>query len=69
MKRVDRAYNQVMRNLIIVILAVVVFAAGALAVAPYLRPNNDAFAPDKPSAHVSKRLKGIFKGMGSSFSN
>lgn len=69
MKSTDRGYTQDMRNLIIVIIAVVVIAAGSFAVAPYLRPNNDAFAPDEPSAHVSKRLKGIFKGMGSSFSN
>jgi uncharacterized membrane protein len=58
-----------MRNLVIVIIAVVVIAAGAVAVAPYLRPNNDAFAPETTSTHVSKRLKGIFKGMESGFSD
>lgn len=57
-----------MRNLIIVMITVLVIAAGAFAAAPYLRPNNDAFAPETPSTHVSKRLKGIFKGMESGFS-
>ena len=33
-----------------------------------LKPNNTAFAPETPSSHVSKRLKGIFKGMESGFS-
>jgi len=58
-----------MRNLIILFLALVVIATGAVIISPYLRPNNDAFAPQQPSTHVSKRLKGIFKGMEGSFGN
>ena len=44
------------------------WTASAFLVAPMLKPNNNAFAPDSPSPQVSKRLKGIFKGMGEGFS-
>ena len=57
-----------MKNTVIVIMVVVAAIAGAVFVAPMLKPNNTAFAPDRPSPQVSKRLKGIFKGMGEGFS-
>ena len=57
-----------MKNTIIVIMVVVAAIAGAVFVAPVLKPNNTAFAPDSPSPKVSKRLKGIFQGMGEGFS-
>ena len=53
-----------MKNTVIVIIVVVASIAGAVFVAPMLKPNNTAFAPDSSSPQVSKRLKGIFKGMG-----
>ena len=57
-----------MKNAIIVIVVVVVAIAGVALIAPMLKPNNTAFAPDTPSPQVSKRLKAIFKGMGEGFS-
>ena len=57
-----------MKNTVIVIVVVVAAIAGAVFVAPMLKPNNNAFAPDSSSPQVSKRLKGIFKGMGEGFS-
>ena len=57
-----------MKNTVIVIMVVVAAIAGAVFVAPMLKPNNNAFAPDSPSPQVSKRLIGIFKGMGEGFS-
>ena len=57
-----------MKNTVIVIMVVVAAIAGAVFVAPMLKPNNNAFAPDRPSPQVSKRLKGIFKGIGEGFS-
>ena len=57
-----------MKNTVIVIMVVVAAIAGAVFVAPMLKPNNTAFAPDSSSPKVSKRLKGIFKGMGEGFS-
>ena len=57
-----------MKNTIIVIMVLGAVTAGAFLVAPMLKPNNNAFAPDSPSPQVSKRLKGIFKGMGEGFS-
>ena len=57
-----------MKNTVIVIMVVVAAIAGAVFVAPVLKPNNTAFTPDSPSPRVSKRLKGIFKGMGEGFS-
>ena len=57
-----------MKNTVIVIMVVVAAIAGAVFVAPMLKPNNTAFARDSPSPQVSKRLKGIFKGMGEGFS-
>ena len=57
-----------MKNTVIVIIVVAAAIAGAVFVAPMLKPNNTAFAPDRPSPQVSKRLKGIFKGMGEGFS-
>ncbi|MEC7585341.1 MAG: hypothetical protein VYE49_00725 [Pseudomonadota bacterium] len=57
-----------MKNTVIVIIVVVASIAGAVFVAPMLKPNNTAFAPDSSSPQVSKRLKGIFKGMGEGFS-
>ena len=57
-----------MKNTVIVIIVVVAAIAGAVFVAPMLKPNNTAFAPDSSSPQVSKRLKGIFKGMGEGFS-
>ena len=57
-----------MKNTVIVIIVVVASIAGAVFVAPILKPNNTAFAPDSSSPQVSKRLKGIFKGMGEGFS-
>ena len=58
-----------MKNMVIVIAIVAAALVGAVVVAPMLKPNNTAFAPDKPSPQVSKRLKGILKGMGEGFSN
>ena len=57
-----------MKNTVIVIMVVVAAVAGAVFIAPMLKPNNTAFAPDSSSPQVSKRLKGIFKGMGEGFS-
>ena len=57
-----------MKNTVIFIMVVVAAIAGAVFVAPMLKPNNTAFAPDSLSTQVSKRLKGIFKGMGEGFS-
>ena len=57
-----------MKNTVIVIIVVVASIAGAVFVAPMLKPNNTAFAPDSSSPQVSKRLKGIFKGIGEGFS-
>ena len=57
-----------MKNTVIVIMVVVAAIAGAVFFAPKLKSNNTAFAPDSPSPEVSKRLKGIFKGMGEGFS-
>ena len=57
-----------MKNTVIVIMLVVAAIAGAVFVAPMLKPNNTAFAPDSSPPQVSKRLKGIFKGMGEGFS-
>ena len=57
-----------MKNTIIVIMVVVAATAGTFFIAPMLKPSNNAFAPDSPSPQVSKRLKGIFKGMGEGFS-
>ena len=57
-----------MKNMVIVMTVVAAAIAGAVFVAPMLKPNNTAFAPDSTSAQVSKRLKGIFKGMGEGFS-
>ena len=58
-----------MKNTVIVIMVVVAAIAGAVFVAPMLKPNNTVFAPDSPPPQVSKRLKGIFKGMGEGFSH
>ena len=57
-----------MKNTVIVIIVVVASIAGAVFVTPMLKPNNTAFAPDSSSPQVSKRLKGIFKGMGEGLS-
>ena len=57
-----------MKNMVIVIMVVVAAIGGAVFVAPMLKPNNTAFAPDNPPPQVSKRLKGIFRGMGEGFS-
>ena len=57
-----------MKNTVIAILVVVAAIASAVFVAPMLKPNNTAFAPDSPPPQVSKRLKGIFRGMGEGFS-
>ena len=57
-----------MKNTVIVIMVVVAAITGAVFVAPMLKPNNTAFAPESSSPQVSKRLKGIFKGMGEGFS-
>ena len=57
-----------MKNTVIVIMVLVAAIAGAVFVAPMLKPNNTAFAPDSPSPQISKRLKGIFRGMGKGFS-
>ena len=57
-----------MKNTVIVTIVVAAAIAGAVFVAPMLKPNNTAFAPDSSSPQVSKRLKGIFKGMGEGFS-
>ena len=57
-----------MKNLIIIICLVAIATGGVFLLAPHLKPSNNAFAPEKPSSHVSKRLKGIFKGMNDGFS-
>ena len=57
-----------MKNTVIVMVVAGVAIIGAVIIAPILKPNNSALAPDKPSSHISKRLKGIFKGMGDGFS-
>ncbi len=51
----------------LLVLAVLIF--GLIKIQPYLKPNNTAFAPETPSQATSPRLKGIFQGLGSSFSN
>ena len=56
-----------MKNVAVIIIVVAVAAGGVYLVTPFLKPNNSAFAPEKPSGHVSKRLKGIFKGMNDGF--
>ena len=58
-----------MKYTVIVIMVVVAAIAGAVFVAPMLKTNNTALAPDSPSPQVSKRLKGIFRGMGEGFSH
>ena len=57
-----------MKNTVIVIMVVVAAFAGAVFVAPMLKPKNAVFAMDSTSPQVSKRLKGIFRGMGEGFS-
>ena len=57
-----------MRYFIIIVTVGAVMAVSVLLLAPHLKPNNRAFAPDQPSSHVSKRLKGIFSGMKDGFS-
>ena len=57
-----------MKNLMIMICLVAIATGGVFLLAPHLKPSNTAFAPEKPSSHVSKRLKGIFKGMNDGFS-
>ena len=49
------------------VLAVLIF--GLIKIQPYLKLNNTALAPETPSRAVSPRLKGIFQGLGSGFSN
>ena len=58
-----------MKNMALIIIVVAVAAAGVFLLAPHLKPKNTAFAPETPSSNVSKRLKGIFKGMNNGFSN
>jgi hypothetical protein len=58
-----------MRNFFIIVIVASVLAAAILLLVPYLKPNNRAFAPDQPSSHISKRLKGIFRGMKGGFSS
>ncbi|MEK9911261.1 MAG: hypothetical protein VW707_05520 [Candidatus Puniceispirillum sp.] len=58
-----------LKTLVLICLIAAIMVAGALYLAPYLKPNNTAFAPDSPSPHVSKRLKGIFKGMNDGFTS
>jgi len=57
-----------MKNMAVIIVVAAVAAGGVYLAAPFLKPNNTAFAPENPSSHVSKRLKGIFKGMNDGFS-
>ena len=57
------------RNLIVVVGLVALVCGGIYFAVPYLKPTNDAFAPTKPSSHVSKRLKGVFSGMKVGFGN
>lgn len=58
-----------MRNLIVILAVAVLIGGGIYVAVPYLKPTNDAFAPEKPSSHVSKRLKGVFSGMKAGFGN
>jgi hypothetical protein len=53
---------------IVLIILLLALGMGIYVLIPHLKPNNTAFAPETPSSHVSKRLKGIFKGMESGFS-
>jgi len=57
-----------MKNLMIIIFLVAIATGGVFLLAPYLKPTNTAFAPETPSNHISKRLKGVFKGMNDGFS-
>ena len=57
-----------MKNTVIVIMVGVAAIAGAMFVAPMLKTKNAVVATDSPSPQVSKRLKGIFRGMGEGFS-
>tara|TARA_B100000989_G_scaffold292454_1_gene268401 strand:+ start:645 stop:821 length:177 start_codon:yes stop_codon:yes gene_type:complete len=57
-----------MNNTFIAIMVVVAAIAGAVFVASMRKPNNTAFAPDSPLPQLSKRLKGIFRGIGEGFS-
>ena len=54
--------------MVIVIIVAVAAVAGAVFVEPVLIPKNTAFTQDSPSPQVSKRLQGIFMGMGEGFS-
>ena len=60
--------GNIMKNLMIIICMVAIATGGVLLLAPHLKPTNSAFVPETPSSHVSKRLKGIFKGMNEGFS-
>ena len=53
---------------IVVVIIILVVGLSVYLIVPYLKPDNDAFAPKTPSSTVSPRLKGIFKGMGDGFS-
>ena len=57
-----------MKNLMIIICLLAITSGGVFLLAPHLKPNNTSFAPEAPSNHVSKRLKGIFNGMNDGFS-
>ncbi len=57
-----------MRNAAIIIVILGLIAGALYWGAPYLKPNNNAFAPKTPSQQVSPRLKGIFSGMQEGFS-
>ena len=57
-----------MKNTVIIIMVAVAAIFGAVFVTPMLKLSNTAFALESPSPQVSKRLKGIFRGMGVGFS-
>ena len=56
-------------SVIAVIILLGLVGSGLFMLTPYLKPDNQAFAPQTPSSHVSPRLKNIFGGLNDGFSN
>ena len=58
-----------MKNTVIVIMVVVAAIAGAVFVAPMLKPNNTAFAPDSPSPGSQSASKAFSRAWARGFHN
>ena len=56
-------------SVIAVIILLGLVGSGLFMLTPYLKTDNQAFAPQTPSSHVSPRLKNIFGGLNDGFSN